>query len=276
MSASGRARRLPSVAAPVQLIFQEQQVELPAAYALPQSLDLEVASVIAFIDGGAAAESFKVALSVYSQSGQLMMRVPTDRDFAAGDSGVVSWAPFLRNRRSAEAGADSTVYQTFTSAYDNSGGYPTGSFVLTNALIETNDPDVFDVSGGSILVQQPGVYLMYQQTQMILSAAALDVGGATRLFPGEASVVVEPVIDGLGLVMQTALRSNTLNALDNGFASSYTWNWRTTKIVSVWSFTSLPVAMGPLVLLQDPLVGASIANAGTTFLTAHRLGDPTA
>lgn len=86
------------MADPKQLIFQENEVPLPDTYLLPAGLDLAINSVVAFIDGGSAAGDFRPTLAIFAQSGQLMARIPCDQTFAAGDSGVVTWAPFLRKR----------------------------------------------------------------------------------------------------------------------------------------------------------------------------------
>lgn len=91
------------MAEPTQLIFNEAEVALPDTYVLPPGLDLKLHSVVAFIDGSAAGAAFKPALAIFAQSGQLMARVPVDQEFAAGDSGVVTWAPFLRKRSTGSA-----------------------------------------------------------------------------------------------------------------------------------------------------------------------------
>lgn len=89
------------MAEPSQQIFREQDVALPVDYRLPPGLDLQIHSVVAFIDGAGAGSDFKPALAFYAQSGQLMGRVALDEEWTAGDSGVVTWAPFLRKRASA-------------------------------------------------------------------------------------------------------------------------------------------------------------------------------
>lgn len=90
------------MASPKQLIYQEQNVELPADYTLPPGLELMLQSIVAHVDGAGAADSFRPALAIYAQSGQLMARVPVDQIYAPGDSGVVTWAPFLRSAQAVE------------------------------------------------------------------------------------------------------------------------------------------------------------------------------
>lgn len=78
----------------VQLIYTDNPGALPAVYPLPSGLDLELASVVARIDGTAAAATFVPVLEVLSQDDKLMARVRPDQEFAAGDTGVVTYAPF--------------------------------------------------------------------------------------------------------------------------------------------------------------------------------------
>lgn len=82
------------MAEPKQQIFAEASVSLPTQYRLPPGLDLALHSIVAFIDGAAAGGAFRPAVAVRAQNGTLMARVPTDQEFAAGDSGVVTFAPF--------------------------------------------------------------------------------------------------------------------------------------------------------------------------------------
>ena len=86
---------------PVLLIYTDNPGSLPANHPLPDGTDVEIQSVVARIDGSGAAGSFYPALSVYSQSGLLMARVRGDTLYAAGDTGVVTWSPFLRQAAAA-------------------------------------------------------------------------------------------------------------------------------------------------------------------------------
>jgi len=92
------------VAQRVQLIYADNPGSLPASYQLPAGLDLVLSSVRAKINGAGASGPFLPCLSIYSQDDKLMARVPTDTEYAVGDTGEVTWAPFLRKRAAAAAG----------------------------------------------------------------------------------------------------------------------------------------------------------------------------
>lgn len=150
------------MAEPKQLVFNEQEVELPDSYQLPAGLDLALQSVVAFIDGAGASGDFVPALSIFAQSGQLMARVPVDQTFAVGDSGVVTWAPFLRKRATSTPptpGSLDYCYMlkttntsvlnatpTFISGYNSSAA--TGGFTA-------------DTTNGILRISQTGLYLVH-------------------------------------------------------------------------------------------------------------------
>lgn len=87
------------VARPVQLVYTDNPGSLPASYTLPSGFDLEIQSVVVRVDGTSAAGQFVPCLAVYSQDGRLMARVRPERTFQVGDTGVVTFAPFLKAPR---------------------------------------------------------------------------------------------------------------------------------------------------------------------------------
>ncbi len=87
----------------VQLQFRETNATLPDTYQLPADLDLELASVQARIDGATASATFIPTLAILSQDGKLMARVRIDQEFAVGDTGDCTWAPFLKRQAAAAA-----------------------------------------------------------------------------------------------------------------------------------------------------------------------------
>lgn len=78
----------------VQLIYDDTTVELPGSYTLPPGLDLELSSVVARFNGAGAAATFIPVLEILSQDDKLMARARPDTQFAVGDTGVVTYAPF--------------------------------------------------------------------------------------------------------------------------------------------------------------------------------------
>jgi len=80
----------------VQPIFRENPGSLPAEYVLPAGLELVLSSVVARFNGAAAAATFVPVLEVLTQDAKLIARIRPDQEFAVGDTGVVTFAPFLR------------------------------------------------------------------------------------------------------------------------------------------------------------------------------------
>jgi hypothetical protein len=124
------------VAQPTQLVYTENPGGLPAAYVLPPGLDLVVQSIVARIDGTSASGTFVPTLSIYSQSGNLMARVRPDQEFAAGDTGVVTWAPFLRRRKAA-------TRPLYFQAYGTLGGGDTMTTLLSSGGGSSGAPAKF-------------------------------------------------------------------------------------------------------------------------------------
>jgi hypothetical protein len=78
----------------VQLVYNDTTLPVPSSYVLPPGLDLEFASSVVRINGASASGTFIVLLDVLSQDGKLISSARTTRRFVAGDTGVVSFAPF--------------------------------------------------------------------------------------------------------------------------------------------------------------------------------------
>ncbi len=93
-----------------QLVYTDQPGPLPALYRVPANLELVLQSIVARFDGAAAASSFLPCLAVYSQDGRLMGRFHPGTELQIGDTGFVTYAPFLR----AAAGAQGTSLPTLT------------------------------------------------------------------------------------------------------------------------------------------------------------------
>lgn len=78
--------------------FTDVPGALPYRYDVPGSVELVVQSVVARFDGAGAAGTFLPCLAVYTQDGHLIARVRPDQEFLVGDTGVVTYAPFLRRK----------------------------------------------------------------------------------------------------------------------------------------------------------------------------------
>ncbi len=186
-----------------QLIFADNPGDLPANYTLPPNSDFAVNSVVARIDGSAAAGSFVACLSIFSQDGHLMARVPTDQVFAPGDTGVVTYAPFLRKTAAAAAAGSLNALRCWTSnmaltiasgndgraSYDNISAFDSTVFGFTN-------------SGGRtvrVIYKKAGWYSAF--AQVVPSAFAAGSVNMHFLYVGDtlsgATVATESALVGL-------------------------------------------------------------------------------
>jgi hypothetical protein len=78
-----------------QVTYDEGGGGCPHTVALAPAQNVRVYSVAVKWDGSGAGGSFHPCLSIYSQDGKLLSRTRPEQVFAAGDSGVVTYAPFL-------------------------------------------------------------------------------------------------------------------------------------------------------------------------------------
>jgi len=146
------------VAERVQLINQENPGTLPAVYQLPPGLDLVLSSVVARFNGAAAAATFIPVLEVLSQDDKLMARVRPDQEFAVGDTGVVTFAPFLR-RQAAAAAAGAGIEWCQATANNQSLGASLTALEFSG-LGGDFDSDIptFSLSGGDLVIGTHGLY----------------------------------------------------------------------------------------------------------------------
>jgi hypothetical protein len=110
-----------------ELVFTDNPGSLPATYTLAPSQALAVEAVRASIDGTSAAGSFYPCLSVYSQDGKLIGRVRTPTTYSAGDTGEVTWAPFL---------AEATTSTPASSGLQWVRGFASSSVTVTSGLVQ--------------------------------------------------------------------------------------------------------------------------------------------
>ena len=140
----------------VQQIYTDNPGALAAAYELTSDIGLQ--SIVARIDGSGAAGNFLPTVSLYSQDGKLMARVPSDLTYAPGDTGVVTWSPFLA-RRSAAAPVTGFFGQQARVFDCNAGTITTGvrtevTFVQTEQTFSTTPLLTAQITAGKAKVQQ--------------------------------------------------------------------------------------------------------------------------
>ena len=78
----------------VQQVYTDNPGDAPATFELPPTLDLVISSIVARWNGAGAAGAFLPCLSVYSQDDRLVGRFHPSTELEAGDTGVVTYAPF--------------------------------------------------------------------------------------------------------------------------------------------------------------------------------------
>lgn len=79
------------------LSFNQGAQDAPTAVQLAPGQSVRVFSIVARWDGAGAGGSFHPACSIYSPDGVLVTRTRPEQVFAPGDSGVVTYAPFLHS-----------------------------------------------------------------------------------------------------------------------------------------------------------------------------------
>jgi hypothetical protein len=82
-----------------ELIYSDNPGSLPATYEVPPGLRIRLASIVARFNGAAAGAAFLPCLALYSQDDRLMGRLHPDTELAAGDTAIVTYAPFSRPYR---------------------------------------------------------------------------------------------------------------------------------------------------------------------------------
>ena len=93
-----------------QLTAVDGPSSVPFTLQLNPGQDVRVFSVCAEWDGSGASGAFHPCLSLYSQDGVLVSRTRPEQTFAAGDSGVVTYAPFLHSAVSALTGGNGPAF----------------------------------------------------------------------------------------------------------------------------------------------------------------------
>lgn len=140
------------MAAANQLIFRDENLNLPDEYTVPASLSLSLSSVFARFDGSGAAGSFYATLDLLSQDGHIMARVAARQQIlAAGDLARVTWAPFLRSSPAATTPSAGQSYEW-------------GNVAGTNTVTVNNNVDTTvswassrTPAGNTIIVDNQGV-----------------------------------------------------------------------------------------------------------------------
>jgi hypothetical protein len=133
-----------------QLIYNDTSPGFPADFAVPPGLELTLASVVARWNGTAASGPFKACLALRSSDGKLIARVFPETEFEIGDTGVVTYAPFLRSTpASTPSGLTPWTYirrETFTAQTVGNGAWV--QVQINSGTTDNQDSARFGVGGG--------------------------------------------------------------------------------------------------------------------------------
>lgn len=89
---------------PVAIAIPTSVPDTPVAYQLQGTGSLEIKSLATTYDGTGAGSDFYPVMSIYTADGLLLSRTRTASPITAGDSGVVTFAPFLRQAAQQDLG----------------------------------------------------------------------------------------------------------------------------------------------------------------------------
>lgn len=174
-----------------QLIFADSPGSLPAEYDFVSGLTVQ--AITARVNGAGAAAAFLPTLSLYSQDGKLLARVPSDTVYQVGDTGEVTWAPFL-GRRLTSAIDVPTLGAALFRTLATPQAIPTGAAYVTAVSFPTvlfDTDGMYDAGNPTRLtVQHAGVYEIQASGGFVANAAgdraaAIKLNGATLLTQAE-------------------------------------------------------------------------------------------
>lgn len=125
------------------LLFDQGGGAIPYTETLAPGQDVRITSVNAEWDGAGASGTFLACLSLYSQSGVLLSRSFPSQQFAAGDSGVVTYAPPLGHEAAAAGATSLPSARAYGTTQNVSNG---GSLSIPFYSFAWNDAAVFGYS----------------------------------------------------------------------------------------------------------------------------------
>lgn len=173
------------------LSFNEIGGDTPATVQLAPGQDIRVFSIYAEWDGSAAAGSFRPALSIVSPSGVRVSTTRPETIFAVGDTGVVTYAPFLHSETATPPAVLGSLPFVILGDLNPYNGYYDVWRVLETVLTDLTgykDPAPFDDEQTNPRLSPNGAWVVYTENYPGASGGSVvDVvpaGGGTpvRLF----------------------------------------------------------------------------------------------
>jgi hypothetical protein len=160
-----------------------------AVYTLPPSLDLELSSVRARVDGAAASGAFIVVCEVLTNDGRLLAQSPISQEYAVGDTGANTWAPFLRaDQASTPSGATELPWARISRGFD-AGVQSIGNNSFTTIVVNhdynmgagESGADWFHRTGNTLVLEQDAVVLMTAEMTWSSSVSTAFLFGLSTL-----------------------------------------------------------------------------------------------
>lgn len=189
-----------------QITYSESGGACPFQVPLAPGQDVRVFSIVAEWDGSGAGAAFLACCSIYSQDGKLLARTRPEQQFAAGDTGVVTYAPFLHSEpvSAAIAGSPAWVILELSGEYNV---WRVLSGTPTRLTPYTSPPPFQTGDMHSPRVSPNGTYVVFTDNDPntgndVLQLVAGDGGSVTSLlqFPSDRCMNPSWHPDGNGIV----------------------------------------------------------------------------
>jgi len=258
------------VAQPVTLEYREVDASLPSTWDIPPSVDVEFASSRVRVDGTGAAAPFIVVLEALDSDNRVLAQARIDQEFAVGDTGALTYAPFLRRRAAAPAagGVVSMARASVSAAAIAAAGTNLDWTTLTSTF------DVgghFALTGGlDFAIQDAGLYGLHftffglttannKNTEVFLDTSV--VSGSSGLWSSTRTAIGTP-----GMAATWAAFIDDPASIGVQAAADYS----ATAYLALAPSDTFPVVLRCFVQVAEDQVG--VAKTLSAFLTGVRFG----
>jgi hypothetical protein len=171
-------------------------LDFGAGYTLAPGETMRPESIAAYWDGTGAAAAFKPCVTIYTQDGLRVARLFPGDDFQAGDDGIVTYAPFLREQPAAAAGGASLPWARLRKRASGNQTFATGTGQMVSwDTFQQSDAGTFVQIGNFLRPLVDGVFALtvrlfwtsvanYDHAQIFFSGIDAD-GWANWSFPAQ-------------------------------------------------------------------------------------------
>lgn len=177
------------------LTFADAGGDAPFTIQLTPDQDIHLFAVCAEWEGVGASAAFHPCLSLYSPDDVLIARTRPETTFAVGDSGVVTYAPFLHSEGAAPpAVVGSLPYSILGDFAPYNGYYDVWRVIAGTATDLTGyaDPDPFNEEEANPRLSPNGAWVAYQENfpgsggGSVLDVVAAGGGAPSRIYDDAA------------------------------------------------------------------------------------------